>query len=182
MRWTLLVSLLACASAARAQNLTLKATVVTPDQVLESALVTVRGGRITGVADGGTAPDAIAIDGVDFTSTIVKTKHLNWTVMPDWTPRRYIVATPYTFSDSLLENPSLYAQTTDLTWEAVDLERGHLLVFAPKTNSTRTVPITPSLRELFEATMPKGVDRQSRVFSIPMTNRHRRTHEALHQV
>lgn len=44
--------------------------------------------------------------------------HPDYAMMPDWSPRRYMVATPYTYSDSLVENPSLYAQSPDFTWGA----------------------------------------------------------------
>jgi hypothetical protein len=46
-----------------------------------------------------------------------QTVHPDYAVMPDWKPHRYIVATPYAFSDTLVENPSLYAQREDLTWQ-----------------------------------------------------------------
>src|SRR4051794_29824125 len=62
MRCTLLVAFLACASPAHAQDLTLKAAVIVPGTTLDSAVVTVRGGRIASVAAGASAPDAIAID------------------------------------------------------------------------------------------------------------------------
>jgi 5-methylthioadenosine/S-adenosylhomocysteine deaminase len=88
MRWTLLLALLACASAARAQDLTLKATVIAPGKVLGSALVTVKGGRITGVAEGGDAPGAVTIDGVIFPGLIDLHNHLTWNVLPDWQPPR----------------------------------------------------------------------------------------------
>jgi cytosine/adenosine deaminase-related metal-dependent hydrolase len=88
MRWTLLLSFLSCASSAFAQDLVLKATVIAPNKVLESALVTVKGGRITGVTDGGAAADAVTIDGVIFPGLIDLHNHLTWNVLPNWHPPR----------------------------------------------------------------------------------------------
>jgi cytosine/adenosine deaminase-related metal-dependent hydrolase len=90
MRRALVVAaFLACASAAHAQDLTLKAAVVVPgDTPLDSALVTVRGGRITGVAAGADAPGAVAIDGVIFPGLIDLHNHLTWNVLPNWQPPR----------------------------------------------------------------------------------------------
>ena len=45
-----------------------------------------------------------------------QTVHPDYAMMPGWSPRRFIVATPYAFSDSLLENPSLYSQNPDYNW------------------------------------------------------------------
>ena len=59
MCWTRLVTLVACACPAHAQDLTLTATLVVPGKVLDSAVLTVTGGRITGVAEGGAAPEAV---------------------------------------------------------------------------------------------------------------------------
>jgi hypothetical protein len=50
-----------------------------------------------------------------------QTVHPDYAMMPVWLPRRYLVATPYTYSDSLVENPSLFAQTLGFSWEAYGL-------------------------------------------------------------
>lgn len=46
-----------------------------------------------------------------------QTVHPDYALMPNWLPRRYLVATPYTYTDSLQENPSLFAQSVGLSWE-----------------------------------------------------------------
>lgn len=45
-----------------------------------------------------------------------QTVHPDYAMMPGWTPRRYLVATPYAFSETKLENPSLYAQDPEFNW------------------------------------------------------------------
>jgi hypothetical protein len=46
-----------------------------------------------------------------------QTVHPDYAVMPGWSPRRYLIATPYAFSATALENPSLYAQDPDFNWQ-----------------------------------------------------------------
>jgi 5-methylthioadenosine/S-adenosylhomocysteine deaminase len=77
---------LALTASASAQDLALKLTVVTPAQVVESALVTVKGGRIDAVAPNGTASNAIAVDGVMFPGLIDLHNHMTWNVLPNWQP------------------------------------------------------------------------------------------------
>ena len=96
MRWFIsrirtelsLVCLLAVASSASAQDLALKLTVVTPTRVVDSAVVTIKGGRIAAVAPGAAVADAIAIDGVMFPGLIDLHNHLTWNVLPNWQPPR----------------------------------------------------------------------------------------------
>jgi hypothetical protein len=45
-----------------------------------------------------------------------QTVHPDYAMMPGWSPRRFMVATPYAFSDTLLENPSLYSQDPQFNW------------------------------------------------------------------
>jgi hypothetical protein len=45
-----------------------------------------------------------------------QTVHPDYAMMPGWSPRRFLVATPYAFSQTHLENPSLYAQNPDYEW------------------------------------------------------------------
>jgi hypothetical protein len=45
-----------------------------------------------------------------------QTAHPDYAFMPAWSPRRYLVATPYAFSDTRLENPSLFAQFRGYEW------------------------------------------------------------------
>jgi hypothetical protein len=47
-----------------------------------------------------------------------QTVHPDYAFMPSWSPRRYLVATPYAFSDVNLENPSLFSQAPDYDWLA----------------------------------------------------------------
>lgn len=46
-----------------------------------------------------------------------QTVHPDYAMMPGWSPRRFIVATPYAFSDTVLENPSLYSQSPSFDWQ-----------------------------------------------------------------
>jgi 5-methylthioadenosine/S-adenosylhomocysteine deaminase len=82
------VCLLAVASPASAQDLALKLTVVTPTQVIDSAVVTIKRGRIDAVTAGGAGSNAIAIDGVMFPGLIDLHNHLTWNVLPSWQPPR----------------------------------------------------------------------------------------------
>jgi len=51
-----------------------------------------------------------------------QTVHPDYAFMPGWSPRRYLVATPYAFSDTLLENPSLFAQFNGYDWQPYAIE------------------------------------------------------------
>lgn len=79
---------LALAGPASAQDLALKVTLVTPAQVMESALVSVKGGRIDAVTPNGTAPNAVVVDGVMFPGLIDLHNHMTWNVLPNWQPPR----------------------------------------------------------------------------------------------
>ena len=87
IRW-IAICLLAVAWPATAQDLSLKLTVVSPAQVVESALVTVKGGRIDAVTPNGTAPNAVTVDGVMFPGLIDLHNHMTWNVLPNWQPPR----------------------------------------------------------------------------------------------
>jgi hypothetical protein len=50
-----------------------------------------------------------------------QTVHPDYAMMPGWSPRRFLAATPYAFSQTHLENPSLYAQTPEYEW----IQHGH---------------------------------------------------------
>lgn len=63
-----------------------------------------------------------------------------------------------------------------LAWDNVDLGEGRLTVYAPKTGSTRVVPIIPRLAALLEE--GKG-DREGRVLGITSNNIHRTLHAAI---
>jgi 5-methylthioadenosine/S-adenosylhomocysteine deaminase len=76
------------AASANAQDLELKVTVVTPSAVVESAVVTVAGGRIASVTPGTDSAKAVAIDGVMFPGLIDLHNHLTWNVLPNWQPPR----------------------------------------------------------------------------------------------
>jgi len=73
---------------ASAQDLELKVTVVTPTSVVDSAVVTVAGGRIASVSAGAAGAKAVSIDGVLFPGLIDIHNHLTWNVLPDWQPPR----------------------------------------------------------------------------------------------
>jgi hypothetical protein len=45
-----------------------------------------------------------------------QTVHPDYAMMPGWSPRRFLVTTPYAFSQEHFENPSLYAQTPNYEW------------------------------------------------------------------
>lgn len=66
-----------------------------------------------------------------------------------------------------------------LTWGNVDLDGGRLTVFAPKTGSTRVVPIIPTLAELFEELKPDEECGETPVLSITTNNLHRTLHAAI---
>lgn len=83
------ILLLAAACRLLGQELKLKATVVTPSAVLESAVVGIRGERITAVTVStvdSEQPQAIALDGVIFPGLIDLHNHLTWNVLPNWKP------------------------------------------------------------------------------------------------
>ncbi len=74
-----------------AGRFTLRGTVITPSEVLQSALVEVRGDRIGAVAAAdaaGAANDVIDVDGVIVPGLVDLHNHLTWNVLPRWTPPR----------------------------------------------------------------------------------------------
>jgi cytosine/adenosine deaminase-related metal-dependent hydrolase len=74
---------------ALSQNLELKtAAAMTPAGVVESAVVTISHGRISGVVAGGRSETAIAVDGVMFPGLIDLHNHITWNVLPNWQPPR----------------------------------------------------------------------------------------------
>jgi 5-methylthioadenosine/S-adenosylhomocysteine deaminase len=79
---------LIAAASVSAQDYAVKLTVVTPTQVVDSAVVTVRNGRISAVSPGDVGDDAIAVDGVMFPGLIDLHNHLTWNVLPNWRPPR----------------------------------------------------------------------------------------------
>jgi 5-methylthioadenosine/S-adenosylhomocysteine deaminase len=70
------------ASFAAAQDLELKVTIVTPSSVVDSAVVTVTGGRIASVSLRAAGTKAVAIDGVMFPGLIDLHNHMTWNVLP----------------------------------------------------------------------------------------------------
>src|SRR5262245_25499938 len=86
----LLVSTLVVASraVAGAQDFALKATVVTPTNVIESAVLTVKVGKIDSVSASGSGSRAVVVDGVVFPGLIDLHNHLTWNVVPNWQPPR----------------------------------------------------------------------------------------------
>src|SRR6185295_5531851 len=94
------------------------------------------------IAAGGCSPDAVLVQpitadsaavleadeaGVDRVFSVLdlltpdgyhQTVHPDYAMMPGWSPRRFLVATPYAFSATALENPALYAQNVDHDWVA----------------------------------------------------------------
>jgi cytosine/adenosine deaminase-related metal-dependent hydrolase len=88
MRSSLCVVAVLLASSAAAQDLELKVTVVTPWSVVESAVVTVAGGRIASVASGAASAKGVTIDGVMFPGLIDLHNHMTWNVLPNWQPPR----------------------------------------------------------------------------------------------
>ena len=91
-RFTVLVLYAAAASAglatAAAQDMELRLTVVTPMTLMDSAVVTIRGGHIAAVTAGAGGANAIPIDGVMFPGLIDIHNHLTWNVLPNWRPPR----------------------------------------------------------------------------------------------
>jgi len=71
---------------AAAQDLELKVTLVSPSAVIDSAVVTVAGGRIASVSSGAGSAKAVAIDGVMFPGLIDLHNHMTWNVLPNWQP------------------------------------------------------------------------------------------------
>ena len=76
-----------------------------------------------------------------------QTVHPDYAMMPRWAPRRYLVATPYAFSETRLENPSLYAQTPTFEW----LAQGKNPLATPKSGylSDPDMVALPELDELW---------------------------------
>ena len=87
-RTVLLCAALGLASRAPAQDLSLKLTVVTPIDVVDSAVVVIKGGRIETVGSAASTAGAVTIDGVLFPGLIDLHNHLTWNVLPNWTPPR----------------------------------------------------------------------------------------------
>src|SRR5476649_113322 len=87
-RTILLCAALGLASRVPAQDLTLKLTVVTPTEVVDSAVVVIKSGRIEAVGPAAFTAEAVAIDGVLFPGLIDLHNHLTWNVLPNWTPPR----------------------------------------------------------------------------------------------
>ena len=88
MRSRLCIVAILVASSAAAQDLELKVTLVSPSAVIESAVVTVAGGRIASVSSGAGSARAVAIDGVMFPGLIDLHNHMTWNVLPNWQPPR----------------------------------------------------------------------------------------------
>jgi Phage integrase family len=68
------------------------------------------------------------------------------------------------------------SESHGLTWDDVNWEKRRLRVYAPKTDSTRTVPIVPELMKLLDAAwfaLPERTDRTEHVVTLPKHNRHR---------
>jgi hypothetical protein len=61
--------------------------------------------------------DAFSVLRLQTPDGLGQTVHPDYAMMPDWLPRRYLVVTPYAYSDSLIENPSLFAQYRSLGFE-----------------------------------------------------------------
>lgn len=93
---TLLVFLalltVACAlpadSADRPLRFALRATLVTPSQILDNAVIQWADGRIEAVGAGQAGTAINEIDGVVFPGLIDLHNHLTWNVLPRWTPTR----------------------------------------------------------------------------------------------
>jgi imidazolonepropionase-like amidohydrolase len=75
----------------RPRRIELKVTIVTPSSVVDSAVVTVTGGRIASVSPGAAGTKAVAIDGVMFPGLIDLRSHMTWNVLPNWQPPRIFV-------------------------------------------------------------------------------------------
>ena len=58
-----------------------------------------------------------------------QTVHPDYAMMPRWSRRRYLVATPYAFSEKRLENPSLFSQNRKFEW----LEHGTNPIATPSS-------------------------------------------------
>ncbi len=76
--------------AAEPPRYALRATLVTPSEVIESGLIRWSGGRIEAVERGYTGADVIDIDGVVFPGLIDLHNHLTWNVLPRWKPPRVL--------------------------------------------------------------------------------------------
>lgn len=72
-----------------------------------------------------------------------------------------------------------HSETHALTWDGVDLAKRRMTVYAPKTGSTRVVPITPRLADLFGEAKSRRVGDDPRVLPMTTNNLHRTVHEAI---
>lgn len=70
------------------------------------------------------------------------------------------------------------SETHILNWDKVNLDTGRMTVFAPKTGSTREVPIVPRLRELFKDAHRARFDEADRVLQLSRHNLHNKIMDA----
>ncbi|MFN0132236.1 MAG: tyrosine-type recombinase/integrase [Phycisphaerales bacterium] len=75
-----------------------------------------------------------------------------------------------------LRTPS---ETHILCWDSVDLARGRMRVFAPKTSTTRIVPIVPRLRTILEAALREREPEIGEVLTLSTYNLHRTVIKAI---
>lgn len=71
------------------------------------------------------------------------------------------------------------SETHILTWGQIDLSASRMTVYAPKTGQTRTVPVVPRLRELFEAVRPKDAEPGDQVLRLSLHNLHKKVLEGI---
>ena len=71
------------------------------------------------------------------------------------------------------------SETHALRWEHVDLARGRMSVYAPKTRTTRVVPIVPRLRAILEETFRVREPEIEEVVLLSTNNLHRTVIEAI---
>ncbi|MFN0132716.1 MAG: tyrosine-type recombinase/integrase [Phycisphaerales bacterium] len=75
-----------------------------------------------------------------------------------------------------LRTPS---ETHVLCWDDLDLARGRMRVFAPKTGTTRTVPVVPRLRVILEAALREREPEIEEIITLSTNNLHRTVVEAI---
>jgi len=66
-----------------------------------------------------------------------------------------------------------------LTWSDIDRDRGRLRVYAPKTDSIRSVPISPRLDRLIQDAWEAIPEREPRVLTLSANNLHRTLRAAI---
>ncbi len=66
----------------------LRATLVTPSQIIENGVIRLGGGHIEAVGIEQAGTEVIEVDGVVFPGLIDLHNHLTWNVLPRWTPTR----------------------------------------------------------------------------------------------